>query len=47
MNEKVKTHIQVKIVAKDKLIAIKEKNGFASIEVVVDKLLAKHGSKSL
>jgi len=47
MNEKKTTHIQVKITAKDKLIAIRDKEGYASIEVVVDKLIAKLGSKSL
>jgi len=47
MKEKTKTHIQVKIVAKEKLETIRDKEGYASIEVVVDKLLVKHGSKSL
>ncbi len=47
MKEKTKTHIQVKITAKEQLEAIRDKEGYASIEVVVDKLLAKHGNKSL
>lgn len=47
MSKKEKTHIQVKIAAKEKLVEIKERGGYASIEIVVDKLLAKHGDKSL
>lgn len=47
MKEKTKTHIQVKIVAKEKLEAIRDKEGYASIEIVVDKLLDKHGEKKL
>jgi hypothetical protein len=47
MKTKTKTHIVVKVEAKDKLLAIKDKEGYASIEIVIDKLLLKLGDKSL
>lgn len=47
MKDKTKTHIQVKRTAKEQLEAIRDREGYASIEIVVDKLLAKLGDKSL
>lgn len=45
--EKTKTHVQVKVSAKNKLQEIRDREGYASIEIVVDKLLKKIGNKSL
>ena len=42
-----KTHIEVNRADKERLEAIKKKSGYASIRVVVNKLLAKHGNKEL
>lgn len=47
MKEKTKTHVQVKVSAKNKLQEIRDREGYASIEIVVDKLLKKIGNKSL
>lgn len=46
MNEK-KTHVQIKESDKEKLINIKKKLGYASIEIVVNKMITKCGDKNL
>ena len=40
-----KTHIQVRTEDKDKLIEIKKRAGYASIEVVIKKLIEKYGDR--
>ena len=45
MKVKTSTHVQVKISDKDKLIEIRKRTGYASIEVVINKLIAKYGDK--
>jgi len=47
MAKKDNTHIEVKITSKDELIAIRDREGYASVAVVVEKLIKKLGDKKL
>ena len=47
MTKKEQTHIQVNVEDKDKLLNIRNQNGYASIAVVISKLIERHGDKKL
>lgn len=45
MKDKTQTHIQVNVEDKEKLEKLRDDGGFASIRVVLNKLLVKHRGK--
>ena len=42
---KVKTHIEVKISTKEKLEEIRDREGYKSMDIVIEKLIKKCGSR--